>query len=175
MNRRLPRMRLVALRTARAAPRAVSFSVRYDPTTRCPLPSPCTASETMITVESKARTALTPRSSKLIPPCTACPRATTHACAAQRSSPACEASPSPSPVNCSESRQVKPTRARQRPLGNRSRVNSANRSRSGSGVVVDIGVAGWQSPCHLAQAGDEQRDQVVIRNAVSLGEQRGLG
>src|SRR5918998_1961411 len=174
MYNRFPRIRLVALSTASAAPLGVSASVRYEPTTRWPLPSPCTPSETITTVASNARTAFTPSSSKLNPPCTAWPRATTHAWAEQRSSPACEASPSPSPVNCSESLQVNPTRARQRPFGSRSRVNSAKRSRSGNGSGVDMAslcsredqseraTGNGQSPCQSAEQLSEQCHEVII-------------
>ena len=66
MNSLLPRMRLVALSTASAAARAGSVSVSTEPTTRwSELSPPVVARETMTTVASNARTALTPSSSKL--------------------------------------------------------------------------------------------------------------
>jgi hypothetical protein len=65
-----------------------------------------------------------------MPPATAWPSALTQAWAAQRSSPAWDARPSHCPANCSEPRQVSPTRARHRPFERRSSTNSANRSRS---------------------------------------------
>src|SRR5512141_2631336 len=119
----------------------------------------------MTTVASNARTALTPGSSKVISPWTAWVRASTQACAAQRNSPACEPRPSFSPVNCSDSFHVSPTRARHRPFGRRSRTNSANRSRSLSGLGEDI-VSPWgQRPCQSTSC----RFEVHLELAARLG------
>src|SRR6476661_1595645 len=117
----------------------------------------------MTTVASKARTAFTPSSSKAISPWTAWVRASTQACAAQRSSPAWEPRPSFSPLNCSDSFQVSPTLARHRPLGRRSSTNSAKRSRSLSGLGGDIALLGGQRPCQSTSCGLEADLQLVAR------------
>src|SRR6478672_12681114 len=109
----------------------------------------------MTTVASKARTAFTPSSSKVISPWTAWVRASTQACAAQRSSPAWEPRPSFSPLNCSESFHVSPTLARHRPFGRRSSTNSEKRSRSLSGSGGDIALLGGQRPCQSTSCGLE--------------------
>src|SRR5688572_13105351 len=192
MKSRFPRIRLVALSTASAAARAGSSSVSTDPTTRWSEPSPLVARDTITTVASKARTALTPNSSKTIPSGTACARACTQACAAQRSSPACEASPSLSPVNASESLHVRPTFARHRPLGKRSSTNSAKRRRSLRGFGADMAFLGraasvsddrgkagkayatprLQPPS--VQVLGEEGGEGVVGELLGLGEQRGL-
>src|SRR6476660_10008493 len=115
----------------------------------------------MTTVASNARTAFTPSSSKVISPWTACVRASTQACAAQRNSPAWEPSPSFSPLNCSDSFQVSPTLARHRPLGRRSSTNSAKRSRSMSGLGGDIALLGGQRPCQSTSCGLESDLQLI--------------
>src|SRR5688572_9528333 len=193
MKSRFPRIRLVALSTASAAARAGSSSVSTDPTTRWSEPSPLVARDTITTVASKARTALTPNSSKTIPSGTACARACTQACAAQRSSPACEASPSLSPVNASESLHVRPTFARHLPLGKRSSTNSAKRRRSLRGFGADMAFLGragsgnddreWsgQGLCHppgpapSVQVLGEEGGERVVGELLGLGEERGLG
>src|SRR6478672_1615826 len=117
----------------------------------------------MTTVASKARTAFTPSSSKVISPWTAWVRASTQACAAQRSSPAWEPRPSFSPLNCSDSFQVSPTLARHRPLGRRSSTNSAKRSRSLSGLGGDIALLGGQRPCQSTSCSLEADLELIAR------------
>src|ERR1041385_1563421 len=87
----------------------------------------------MTTLLSKARTDLTPRSSRVALPSMAFESATTQASAAVRSSPDWEASPSPSPVHTSSSESASTTLARQRLSARRSRVNCLKRSLSATG------------------------------------------
>src|SRR6476660_9978857 len=119
----------------------------------------------MTTVASNARTAFTPSSSKVISPWTACVRASTQACAAQRNSPAWEPSPSFSPLNCSDSFHVSPTLARHRPLGRRSSTNSAKRSRSLSGLGDDIALLRGQRPCQSTSC----RSETYLKLVAVLG------
>ncbi len=76
-------------------------------------------SDTITTVASNARTAFTPRSSNPSLGWTTRSSARTVASAQQRSSPACEITPSDSPVNWRPSAAASTTRARQRPLASR--------------------------------------------------------
>src|ERR1051325_5086862 len=118
-----------AVRAARAAPLGASFSTRHDPTTRGASECPGRPSDTMITEESKARTALTPTSSKA-GSLTAWDSARRQACAAQRSSPAWEARPRASPSKRPPCGHASVTRALHSPLGSRSSRKLTKRSRS---------------------------------------------
>src|SRR5207247_11308100 len=117
--KKLPRRRFVALSTASDAARGGSVSVREEPTSREALAACRAERETITTVASKARTAFTPRSSKPISGCTTRSSACTQAWAEQRSSPACEVTPSASPTNWRPSAQASTTFERQRPLASR--------------------------------------------------------
>src|SRR5205814_3823523 len=128
--KKLPRMRFVAFSTARAAPRGASVSVRQAPTRRDARDSCRADSDTIITVASNARTAFTPSSSKPICGWTTRSSARTVASAQHRSSPACEITPSDSPVNCRPSAHVSTTLARHRPFASLSNWKSWKRSRS---------------------------------------------
>src|SRR5205085_2444664 len=128
--KKLPRMRFVAFRTASAAPRGASVSVRQAPTSREARVSCRTDSDTITTVASNARTAFTPSSSKPMRGWTTRSSARTVASAQHRSSPACEITPSDSPVNCRPSAHVSTTLARHRPFANLSNWKSWKRSRS---------------------------------------------
>src|SRR5205085_9141908 len=128
--KKLPRMRFVAFRTARAAPRGASVSVRQAPTSRDARASCRVDSDTITTVASNARTAFTPSSSNASFSCTTRSSARTVASAQQRSSPACEITPCDSPVNCRPSAHVSTTLARQRPFASRWNSKSWKRRRS---------------------------------------------
>ena len=98
MNKRLPSTRLVAFRTARAAPRGVSSSVRKQPdqARTFPFRRDGERNDHHIGVEGPYR--LYPSSSNLMAPWTAFVRAITQAWAAQRNSPAWDVRPSASAV-----------------------------------------------------------------------------
>src|SRR5207302_10450555 len=134
--KKLPRMRFVALKTARAAPRGASVSVRYAPTSREARVSCRADSDTITTVASNARTAFTPNSSNASAGWTTRSSARTVAAAPQRSSPAWEMIPSDSPMNSRPSGEASVTVARQRPLARRSNSKPLKRSRSSPGALL---------------------------------------
>ena len=162
MKRRLPRMRLVALSTANAAPRAGRF--RSGPS-RPPGGRPLAlvvARDTMMTVASNARTALTPSSSKS--------HAALHRLAQRLDAGLGRATkftglggqPFALPGKRLGIPPGEATFARQRPLGRRSSTNSAKRRRSLRGFD-DMDVTKGQALCQVL--GENARARRIDRRS----------